>query len=98
MKRILAALLFAVLGLAACKDSTGSGPRLSRLAVAPSTYFLGVGDTVRLSALGVRADNDEEVAASASYRSNNTSVATVSVALGRAGEEDDEAAPRPPRS
>jgi hypothetical protein len=77
MKRTLV-LLLAALGLAACKDSTGSsGPKLSSLQVAPSTYFLSVGDTVRLSALGVRADNDEEVGANAKYESSNGSVASV---------------------
>lgn len=77
MKRILAALLFTVLGLAACKDSTGSGPRLSRLVVAPGTVFLSVGDTVRLSALGTRLDDDEDIAANARYKSSNPSVASV---------------------
>ncbi|HEU4559575.1 MAG TPA: Ig-like domain-containing protein [Longimicrobium sp.] len=78
MKRILAALLFTVLGVAACKDSTGSGPRLSKLVVAPGTVFLSVGDTARLSALGTRQDDDEDIAAKASYKSSNNSVATVS--------------------
>ncbi|HYH82097.1 MAG TPA: Ig-like domain-containing protein [Longimicrobium sp.] len=77
LKRTLPALLFAALGLAACKDSTGSGPRLSSLVVEPSTYYLGVGDTVRLSAVGTREDNDQDVAASARYSSSNTAVATV---------------------
>jgi hypothetical protein len=79
MKRTLPVLLFAALGLAACSDSTGSSPRLSKLVVEPSTYYLAVGDTVRLSAVGVVASNSagDPVAVSPSYRSSNTAVATV---------------------
>lgn len=94
MKRILPAVVFAALGLAACKDSTGSGPRLSSLVVEPSTFYLAVGDTVTLSAVGLPADaesDDDAIAVSPSYSSSNASVATVSssgkvtaVALGTA--------------
>ena len=78
MKRTLPVLLFAALGLAACNDSTGS-ERLSQLVVEPSTYFLAVGDTVRLSAVGVEENDDSgtQVEVSPSYRSSNTAVATV---------------------
>ncbi|HEX8829833.1 MAG TPA: Ig-like domain-containing protein, partial [Longimicrobium sp.] len=75
-RRILPVLLFAVLGMAACSDSTGSGPRLTKLVVEPSTFYLGVGDTVHLSAVGTRTD-DEEITATPSYSSSNSSVATV---------------------
>lgn len=80
MKRILPAVLVAALGLAACSDSTGSGPRLTKLVVEPSTYYLAVGDTVHLSAVGVRTDakpGDDAVAVSPKYQSSNPSVATV---------------------
>jgi len=79
LKRTLPALLFAALGLAACKDSTGS-ERLVRLVVEPSTYYLGVGDTVRLSAVGLQEEGDgvtDGIAVSPRYKSNNTGVATV---------------------
>ncbi|HET7463680.1 MAG TPA: Ig-like domain-containing protein [Longimicrobium sp.] len=80
MKRILPAVVFAALGLAACNDSTGSGPRLTKLTVEPSTYYLAVGDTVTLSAVGLPTDAksaDEAIAVKPKYESSNPSVATV---------------------
>lgn len=81
LKRTLPALLFAALGLAACSgDSTGSGPRLNRLVVEPSTYYLGVGDTVRLSAIGLQNAGDkllDAIEVAPKFKSSNTAVATV---------------------
>lgn len=76
-KRTLPALLLAAIGLAACNDSTGSGPRLNQFTVEPSAFYLGVGDTVRLSAVGVRQGETDTKAVSATYKSSNTGVATV---------------------
>jgi hypothetical protein len=79
MKRILPVLLLALAGLSACKDSTGSpsGPPLASLSISPSPLYLGVGDTTRLTAIGTRSDNTQS-AATPTYKSANTSVATVS--------------------
>ncbi|HEV7589712.1 MAG TPA: Ig-like domain-containing protein [Longimicrobium sp.] len=78
MKRTLLVLLFALAGLPACKDSTGStGGPLTALSVSPSPLYLGVGDTVTLSAIGTKSDKTTAPAA-ASFKSSNTAVATVS--------------------
>jgi len=79
-KRTLPALLFAAIGLAACKDSTGgnTNQNITQLILEPSTYYLGVGDTTTLTAVGVPEDDPEQfVVVDASFKSTNTSVATV---------------------
>jgi hypothetical protein len=77
MKRTLLVLLFAVAGLPACKDSTGSdGGPFTAISVSPSPLFLGVGDTTRLVTIGTKEDGSL-TPATASYKSANGSVATV---------------------
>lgn len=77
MKRTLAVLLLALAGLAACKgDSTGPGPKLTALSVSPAPLYLGVGDTMRLTAIGTLTDGKTQ-GSSPSYSSSNTGVATV---------------------
>ncbi|HEX8244762.1 MAG TPA: Ig-like domain-containing protein, partial [Longimicrobium sp.] len=78
MKRTLPVLLLALAGLAACKDGTGSNGGLTELNVEPSTWYLGVGDTVRLVASGINSDNESvTVTGGVSYKSVNPSVASV---------------------
>ena len=77
MKRTLLVLLAALAGLPACKDSTGSGGSLTGLTVSPSPLYLGVGDTMTLSAIGTREDGTT-APATATFTSSNASVVTVS--------------------
>jgi hypothetical protein len=79
MKRILAVLFTAAIaGLPACKDGTGpSGGTIATLSVSPNPLYLGVGDTTHLTPTGTKADGSV-VAVSASFKSSNPSVATVS--------------------
>jgi len=80
MKRILPVLLalLVLAGLSACKDTAGpQGPALSQLTISPSPLFLGVNDTMHLSAVGKKASDDSQVAVSPDYKSSNPSVATV---------------------
>jgi hypothetical protein len=79
MKRILPVLLgaLALAALPACKgDVNGPGVPITQLDVSPSPLFLGVGDTMHLSAVGTKSDGTK-IAATASYKSSNTGVATV---------------------
>jgi hypothetical protein len=77
MKRKLPALLLALAAVAACKDGTGSGPQLTALRIEPSTYYLAVGDTVRLVASGTDDQHQAVSVTTASYKSTNPSVASV---------------------
>ena len=77
MKRTLLVLLVALAGLPACKDTMGPGGPLTGLTVSPSPLYLGVGDTMRLSATGTKTDGTETTPRP-SYSSSNTGVATVS--------------------
>jgi hypothetical protein len=76
MKRTLPLLLLAVAVVGACKDGTGSTP-LSSLQVQPDNYYLGVGDTVRLTATGTDENHQSVTVTNASYKSTNPSVASV---------------------
>jgi len=78
MKRTLLVLLVALAGLPACKDTMGpTGGPLTGLAVSPSPLYLGVGDTMTLSAIGTR-DDGTTAPATATFKSSNTSIVTVS--------------------
>ncbi|HKP75594.1 MAG TPA: Ig-like domain-containing protein, partial [Longimicrobiaceae bacterium] len=80
MKRILPVLLalLALAGLSACKDTSGpDGPALSQLTISPSPLYLGVGDTMHLTAVGTKASDDSRVEVSPEYKSSNPSVASV---------------------
>jgi hypothetical protein len=77
MKRTLLVLLLAVAGLPACKDSMGPEGSFISLSVSPSPLYLGVGDTATLSPIGTKRDSTT-TRATASYKSSNTAVATVS--------------------
>jgi Bacterial Ig-like domain (group 2) len=79
MKRtLLVLLLAAVAGLPACKDNpAGSGGEpLSTLSISPNPLYLGVSDTMRLTATGTTTSGDE-TNPTPSYKSSNTGVATV---------------------
>jgi len=79
MKRTLLVLLLAVAVLPACKDTPSgpSGEPLSTLSISPNPLYLGVSDTMRLTATGTTTSGDETNPAP-SYKSSNTGVATVS--------------------
>src|SRR3982751_3735633 len=77
MKRILLVLLVALGGLPACKDSTAPGGPLTAITVSPSPLYLGVGDTMTLSAIGTH-DDGTTAPATATFSSSNNSVVTVS--------------------
>lgn len=78
MKRILAVLFAAaVAGLSACKDTSGpDGPAVTSLTVSPDPLYLGVGDTMHLTPTGKQSDGTT-IIVNASYKSSNSSVATV---------------------
>ena len=78
MKRTLPALGLALFVLAACKDGTGSNGGLIKLNIEPSTWYLGVGDTVRLVASGTNTKHESvSVTSGVSYKSANPGVASV---------------------
>ncbi len=76
MKRFLTGLLLGA-GLAACNDSTGSGPRVDELTISPSVVFTAVNDTARLSVEALDADGDEISNADVDFESANNSIARV---------------------
>lgn len=80
MKRILAVLFVGALAaVSACKDGTGpggGGGNLSELSVSPDPLYLGVSDTMNLTPVGTKADGSQ-TSVTATYKSNNTAVATV---------------------
>ncbi|HEX8903807.1 MAG TPA: Ig-like domain-containing protein, partial [Longimicrobiaceae bacterium] len=77
MKRTLPFLLLALGGLlSACKDGTGGTP-LNDLQVEPSIFYLGVGDTVRLTVTGKDDSNQSVSVSNARFTSTNPGVATV---------------------
>ncbi|HEX6750163.1 MAG TPA: Ig-like domain-containing protein [Longimicrobium sp.] len=76
MKRTLPLLLLALGGLAACSDGTGGEP-LAQLDVEPSTYFLSVGDTFRLTVTGKNDAGTTVSVNGASFKSENPGVASV---------------------
>ncbi|MFL5542734.1 MAG: Ig-like domain-containing protein [Longimicrobiaceae bacterium] len=81
MKRILLPLLLALAALPACKDGMGPSGSVKRIGVFPSTLILGVNDTMHVAAVGFTNASDPRdtiVSVSATYKSANTSVATVS--------------------
>jgi hypothetical protein len=79
MKRTLLALLLAAAVLPACSDgpSGPSGDPLSTLTISPNPLYLGVSDTMRLTASGTKTDGTA-TAPAPQYKSANTGVATVS--------------------
>ncbi|HVG44783.1 MAG TPA: Ig-like domain-containing protein, partial [Longimicrobium sp.] len=79
MKRTLLVLLLAVAALPACSDgpTDSDGPPLASLSISPAPLYLGVGDTMRLSAIGTKSDGTK-TAPTPSYKSSDTGVATVS--------------------
>lgn len=78
MKRTLFLLLLAMAAvLPACKDSTGPGGSVVSLTVSPNPLYLGVGDTMHLSAIGTKADSTR-VSTPTTFKSSNPSIATVS--------------------
>jgi len=79
MKRTLLALLVAAAVLPACSDGggpTGSKDPLASLSISPNPLYVGVSDTMRLTATGTKSDGTA-AAPTASYKSANTAVATV---------------------
>lgn len=81
MKRTLAVLLAGALAaLAACKDTNGpdGGGNLQSLSVSPDPLYLGVSDTMHLTPVGTKPDGSKTPVTSATFKSGNTSIATVS--------------------
>jgi hypothetical protein len=76
MKRIFTALLLAA-GLAACGDSTGSGPQLSKLDISPGVVFTAVNDTARLTVDARDTDGAKVTNPDVDFESANTAIARV---------------------
>ena len=78
MKRILPVLLaaLALAALPACKDINGPGVPITDLTISPSPLYLGVGDTMHLTAIGTKSDGSK-IDVSPDYKSSNTAVAAV---------------------
>ena len=75
MKRTLSAATL-LLALAACSDSTGSGPKVASVTITPATPSVAVGGTVQLTAAAVDGNNQS---ANGSFQWNSLDPAQATV-------------------